>query len=49
MTAKKYLEKLGREGGKLAASRMTPEQRQERARKAALARWGKKHGAGGPL
>ena len=28
----------GREGGKIAASRMTPRQRSERARKAALAR-----------
>jgi hypothetical protein len=28
----------GREGGKIAASRMTPKQRSERARKAALAR-----------
>ena len=28
----------GREGGKIAASRMSPKQRSERARKAALAR-----------
>jgi hypothetical protein len=28
----------GRQGGKLAASRMTPKQRSERARKAALAK-----------
>jgi hypothetical protein len=32
----------GLKGGKVAAANMTPEQRQERARKAALARWRKK-------
>lgn len=32
----------GLKGGRAAAERMTPEQRQERAQKAALARWGKK-------
>ena len=31
----------GKVGGKRAAARMTPEQRKERARKAALARWDK--------
>mgnify|MGYP001586697491 CR=1 FL=1 len=42
----KALREFGREGGKLAASRMTPEQRTARARKAgkagAAARWGNK-------
>ena len=31
----------GKVGGKRTAERMTPEQRKERARKAALARWDK--------
>lgn len=31
---------LGAAGGRKAAQRMTPEQRSERARKAAAARWG---------
>jgi len=34
--------KGGAKGGHLAALRMTPEQRHERAVKAAAARWGKK-------
>ena len=33
----------GLKGGKARASKMTPEQRKESARKAAKARWGKKH------
>jgi len=37
------LGKLGRaKGGKKAAANLTPKQRQERARKAALARWKKR-------
>jgi len=36
----------GREGGKIAASRMTAKQRTERARKAALARAAKRAKAG---
>lgn len=31
----------GRQGGRTAARRMTPEQRSERAKKAAAARWGR--------
>jgi hypothetical protein len=37
-----YFAKFGRKGGKLAASRMTPEQRSEKMRRAAQARWAKK-------
>lgn len=37
-----YFAKFGREGGKLRASRMTPEERTKSAQKAAEARWGKK-------
>ena len=33
---------VGARGGKIAASNMTPEQRSERAKKAAAARWPKK-------
>jgi len=33
--------KGGKKGGKASAASMTPEQRTERARKAAAARWGK--------
>jgi hypothetical protein len=33
---------LGRKGGKVSAERLTDEQRKEKARKAAQARWGKK-------
>ncbi len=33
---------LGRKGGKARATKLTPEQRQEIARKAAAARWRKK-------
>jgi hypothetical protein len=33
--------KFGRQGGKAAARKMTPEQRKESARKAAQARWAK--------
>jgi hypothetical protein len=34
---------LGRKGGSTTAKRLTPEQRSEAARRAALARWEKKH------
>ena len=34
------IEKRGKVGGKTAAKNMTPEQRKERAKKAAKARWG---------
>ncbi len=34
----------GAKGGKKAAANLTPEQRRERARRAALARWKKKTG-----
>jgi hypothetical protein len=33
---------LGRKGGKASAKKLTPEQRAEKARKAAQARWKKK-------
>jgi hypothetical protein len=39
---RKYLAELGRKGGKKAGKTMTPEQRSERARKAAAGRWKKK-------
>jgi hypothetical protein len=32
---------LGRKGGKASAKKLTPEQRSEKARKAAKAQWGK--------
>lgn len=42
---REYLAKIGAKGGKkgghVRASRMTPEERSESARKAVLARWGK--------
>ena len=34
---------LGRKGGKASAEKLTEEQRKEKARKAAQARWGKRH------
>jgi hypothetical protein len=34
---------LGRKGGKTSAERLTDEQRKEKARKAAQARWTKRH------
>jgi hypothetical protein len=41
-----YFSKLGKKGGKKGgkarAAKMTPEQRSESARKAVMARWGKK-------
>ena len=37
-----YLRNLGRKGEKALAKRLTPQQRSEKARKAALARWGRK-------
>lgn len=39
---REYFAKFGRQGGKIRAKRMTPEQRKEVARKAAQARWAKK-------
>jgi hypothetical protein len=36
---REYFAKFGKQGGKKAARMMTPEQRQESARKAAKARW----------
>ena len=43
----KYLAKIGSKGGKRAAASMTKEQRSERARNAALARFQKKAKAKG--
>jgi hypothetical protein len=37
-----YFAKFGRQGGKIRAKKLTPEQRREVARKAAQARWAKK-------
>jgi hypothetical protein len=34
---------LGRKGGKASAEKLTQEQRKEKARKAAQARWSKRH------
>jgi hypothetical protein len=46
---RKWYAKIGKKGGLIGGKRtadgMTPEQRQERARKAALARWKKKRKA----
>jgi len=43
---REYLSKLGKKGGKKGgparAAKMTPEQRSESARKAVMARWGKR-------
>jgi len=36
---REYLVELGRKGGKAAAKSMTPEERSDRARSAAAARW----------
>lgn len=41
-TISDYMAKIGSKGGKKAAASMTPEQRKERARKAALKRFAKK-------
>ncbi len=38
---RKYLAALGRKGGKASGEALTPEERSERARKAAAARWSK--------
>jgi hypothetical protein len=38
---REYFAKFGRKGGKLAAKKMTPEERSESARRASLARWAK--------
>jgi hypothetical protein len=45
MPGKKVLtvKQAARLGGKQAARNMTPEQRSERARRAALARWSRRH------
>jgi len=40
----KYMARMGSKGGKKAAAGMTKEQRSERAKKAAVARHGKKGG-----
>jgi hypothetical protein len=37
-----YAVEFARKGGKASAKKLTPEQRQEKARKAAQARWNKK-------
>lgn len=37
-----YFAKFGKQGGKMRAKNMTPEQRKEASRKAAKARWDKK-------
>jgi hypothetical protein len=46
---KQYFIKMGRKGGKLGgrvrAENLTPKQRSEAARKAVMARWGKKKSA----
>jgi hypothetical protein len=39
--AREYFAKEGRKGGKLAAQRMTKEERREKMRRAAQARWAK--------
>jgi hypothetical protein len=39
--AREFFAKEGRKGGKIAAKRMTPEQRREKMRRAAQARWAK--------
>jgi hypothetical protein len=36
-----HLSRLGKKGGKATAEKLTPEQRSQSARKAALARWAK--------
>jgi hypothetical protein len=38
---REYFAKFGKKGGQIAARKMTPEQRQESARRAAKARWAK--------
>ena len=42
---RRYLAELGRKGGKVAAKNQTPEQRSQKARRAAEARWSRKAGA----
>lgn len=39
--AREFFVNEGRKGGKIAASKMTPQQRKESARRAAQARWAK--------
>ena len=39
--AREYFAKEGRKGGKIAAQKMTKEQRREKMRRAAQARWAK--------
>lgn len=39
---REYFAKFGRKGGKATASKMTPEERSEKMRRAAKARWSKK-------
>jgi general stress protein YciG len=38
---RKFIQELGRQGGKKRSQNLTPERRREIARKAALARWSK--------
>jgi len=38
---RKYMAELGRKGGKVSGKMLTPEQREQRARNAAMARWKK--------
>lgn len=42
LAARRKLQQGGRRGGKQGSARLTPEERTERARMAAEARWGKK-------
>jgi general stress protein YciG len=43
-TRKEYAQEFARKGGKARAKALTPEQRKEIARKAAVTRWSKKRG-----
>ncbi len=38
----KLVSEMGRKGGMASAAKLTPEQRQERARKAVVARWSRR-------
>jgi len=42
--AREYLRKLGSEGGKASAKKLTPAQRKKKATAAAAARWAKQKG-----
>jgi len=39
---KRLVSEMGRKGGLASAAKLTPEQRQERARKAVVARWSRR-------